>query len=103
MNYAVVNANSTDNAESAADDQGCKSLVEATAEKSTFTIPDMNTKQMKISTDADGNIEIKAKNKTSVMYLCRRRHRYIVKRQTIIYIFSFRWTITDRIMMWQSG
>ena len=62
MNCAVVNANSTDNA----DDQGCKSLVEATAKKSTFTIPDMNTKQMKISTDADGNIEIKAKNKTSV-------------------------------------
>ena len=66
MNYAVVNANSTDNAEADADDQGCKSLFEAMAEKSTFTIPDMNTKQMKISTDADGNIEIKAKNKTSV-------------------------------------
>lgn len=66
MNYAVVNANSTDNAKADADDQGYKSLVEATAEKRTFTIPDMNTKQMKISTNADGNIEIKAKNKTSV-------------------------------------
>ena len=66
MNYAVVNANSTDNAKADADDQGARVCLKLRQKKFYIYDSDMNTKQMKISTNADGNIEIKAKNKTSV-------------------------------------
>ncbi len=75
MNYAVVeNAGSPEDekendgqvsAQSEMEEQ--KNQIEGTAEKSTFAVPDMETKQMTLATDADGNIEIKAKSKTSVL------------------------------------
>ncbi len=74
MNYAVVESVGNADDGNANDGQVSeqsnlkeqKSQIESTAKKSTFVIPDMETKQMSLTTDADGNIEVSATSKTSV-------------------------------------